>query len=299
MFTATITATNSAGNDSEALIITVSEGSLQVAIDSSLAFAQSANLWTRQTIETHDGIDAARSPAIGNNQTAYFETSITAAAGGDAVTFWWKVSSEGGFDFLRFLVDGAVIQQISGDQDWSQVAHALAGGTTSTIRIEFVKDGSVADGDDAGYVDEFAVASDNPLPTFVSGMQATGLVGQSFVLDVDAIGATGFGATGLPTGLSINPVSGVISGTPTVIGATTAAVMASNTNGTTNQQLLIEILPLLPEALDAQLPQVVWSTSGPAEWFSLLGTTHDGVDAAQSGAIDHSESSTLSTARQL
>jgi hypothetical protein len=39
----------------------------------------------------------------------------------------------------------------------------------------------------------------------------------------------------------------------------------------------------LGEAVDA--PQLIWTTSGDAEWFGEATTSHDSVSAAQSGAV--------------
>jgi hypothetical protein len=47
----------------------------------------------------------------------------------------------------------------------------------------------------------------------------------------------------------------------------------------------------LEEALDTQ--KVVWTTFGDAPWFSQTNTTWDGIDAAQSGAIQRTQVSTL------
>ena len=49
----------------------------------------------------------------------------------------------------------------------------------------------------------------------------------------------------------------------------------------------------LVDALDE--PALSWSSSGAVPWFHQTTTTRDGVDAAQSGAIGHSQSSTLET----
>jgi hypothetical protein len=49
----------------------------------------------------------------------------------------------------------------------------------------------------------------------------------------------------------------------------------------------------LGEALDA--PELVWTTGGDVPWFAQTSVTHDGVDAAQSGAIAESQQSCLET----
>ncbi len=49
----------------------------------------------------------------------------------------------------------------------------------------------------------------------------------------------------------------------------------------------------LGEAVDA--PQLSWTTGGDADWFPQTEETDDGIDAAQSGAIDHNEESWIET----
>ncbi len=52
-------------------------------------------------------------------------------------------------------------------------------------------------------------------------------------------------------------------------------------------------LPSLAESLDAT--NLNWSTGGSAGWQPQLAVTHDGVEAAQSGAITHSQESWVQT----
>jgi uncharacterized repeat protein (TIGR03803 family) len=52
---------------------------------------------------------------------------------------------------------------------------------------------------------------------------------------------TSYSATGLPAGLTINPTTGLISGTPTVTGVFNVTVYASNANGTGSQTMSITV----------------------------------------------------------
>lgn len=109
--------------------------------------------WQPQVVITHDSQDAGQSGAIGHSQESWMETTVV---GPGSLTFWWKVSSEPGFDYLRFTVDGveqAGITAISGTVDWQQRSQSIASGS-HVLRWRYSKDGSVNAGSDAGWVDE-------------------------------------------------------------------------------------------------------------------------------------------------
>ncbi len=74
----------------------------------------------------------------------------------------------------------------------------------------------------------------------------------------------GYGASGLPTGLTIDPVSGLISGTPTVPGTYNVNVAASDGVNAANASfvwVITAIAPLVLEPLPAQLPRLSGSTA--------------------------------------
>jgi hypothetical protein len=117
--------------------------------------------WSGQTSITHDGVAAAQSGRIGNNQESWIQTTVN---GPGTLTFWWKVSSDdfsyppGNYygDYLRFYVNG-ILQSgsISGEVNWQQKNWTLPAGTC-TLRWSYVKDFDDALGStyDAGWVDQ-------------------------------------------------------------------------------------------------------------------------------------------------
>jgi len=81
-----------------------------------------------------------------------------------------------------------------------------------------------------------------PAPTITSSNTASGTVASPFSYQITASGVpTAFNATGLPAGLSVNTMTGLISGTPTANGVTNAMISATNATGTGSQALTITI----------------------------------------------------------
>jgi hypothetical protein len=129
--------------------------SLGNAVDApALGWTTGGNVnWTGQAGTTHDSTDAAKSGVPGNNLDSWLETTVT---GPGNLSFWWKVSSQSGGDYLRFLVNGAelpAVPGISGEAGWTQISHSLTAGS-HTLRWRYVKNASTAAGSDTGWVDE-------------------------------------------------------------------------------------------------------------------------------------------------
>lgn len=119
--------------------------------------------WFYQASTTYDGIDAAQSGAIGDNETSAFEIAVD---GPGTLSFWWKVDSEEFYDILSVEVPGGGDYfEISGNQSWAQVFLTIPAGP-QTVVWSYFKDGGGSTGADAGWVDRvyFAADSDNELP---------------------------------------------------------------------------------------------------------------------------------------
>jgi len=86
------------------------------------------------------------------------------------------------------------------------------------------------------------IAISPALPAITSASTASGTMGVAFSFTVTASNSpTGFGAIGLPAGLTINTTTGVISGTPTTAGTSSVTVTATNAGGTATGALTITI----------------------------------------------------------
>jgi hypothetical protein len=110
----------------------------------------SAN-WFGQKVISWDGIDAAQSGLIRDNQTSTLQTTV---AGPGVLSYRWKVSSEAGFDFLSFYYDGyAQAGAISGESGWLAQAWNIPSGS-HVLQWQYAKDPSVSAGSDSGWVDQ-------------------------------------------------------------------------------------------------------------------------------------------------
>jgi len=132
-------------------------GELSEALDTTLSFTTGGEAdWFSQTATSYYGGDAAQSGDITDNQESWMQTAVS---GPTTLSFYWKVSSEIGYDFLGFYIDGSLQDSISGSVDWQRMTYTLASGS-STLEWRYVKEGSVSSGSDCGWVDRVELGTD-------------------------------------------------------------------------------------------------------------------------------------------
>jgi len=161
---------------------------LATALDApQLTWVTSASLpWVGQTNVTHDGVDAARSGVIGDNQESWMQTTVT---GPGTLVFWWKVSSESGFDYLEFRINDIPNESIAGEVNWQQRTFNLDAGS-HTLRWRYSKDFVDGAGQDRGWVDMVSYLTPTGPPVIGTHPQGRAAVsGSSVTLSVVAGGA--------------------------------------------------------------------------------------------------------------
>ena len=153
---------------------------LDDAVDcSGLLLTSDGDPWFGQNCVTHDGTNAARSGPIEANGQTTMQTSLPVAG---TLTFWWKVSSESGYDFLHFYINGVEQATITGEVDWQQKTFLLSAGTNNIVSWSYTKDYSVSAGLDAGWVDRVTFVPDKSfIPRSMGDLDGDG---QPTVLDL-------------------------------------------------------------------------------------------------------------------
>ncbi|MBN3034827.1 MAG: choice-of-anchor D domain-containing protein [Bacteroidales bacterium] len=113
-------------------------------------FSGSAN-WTITNVAPYEGIYCARSGVIGNNATTTMYLTVNVLAAGQ-LSFARKVSSEAGYDFLEFYIDGALQNKWAGTVAWSEVSFPVGTGN-HTFTWTYMKDANTVGGSDCAWVD--------------------------------------------------------------------------------------------------------------------------------------------------
>ena len=122
---------------------------------SSYGWQHSGNAnWTVVSDTPYEGTYAAKSGTITHNGTSSLEVQVNVE--GTNISFYRKVSSESGYDYLRFYIDGAEQNKWSGTVSWSQVSFPITPGL-HTFKWSYTKDLSVSSGSDCAWLDKIKI----------------------------------------------------------------------------------------------------------------------------------------------
>jgi hypothetical protein len=123
-----------------------------------LAFVSSGNAsWLNDTSTPYAGAYSARSGDI----TDYGTSSVTVTVQFDvagSIAFYHIESTESGYDYLRFYIDGAEQGSWSGTTGWTQASYPVAAGSHQMM-WSYTKDVSLSSGSDSVWVDEITAVN--------------------------------------------------------------------------------------------------------------------------------------------
>ncbi len=154
----------------------------------------------------------------------------------------WEYSDGWVYGFARESVDGnhGTLFRLPTDGSAFEVFHAFT--TTEAIispvgQLEDGQDGFLYGGSGNGTLFRF-----RPPPVITSASTSSGVFGQAFNYAIQAVNLpTSFAATGLPSGLSCDAASGLISGTPLLTGTFEVTMSATNQTGSQSRTLTLSI----------------------------------------------------------
>ena len=107
--------------------------------------------WDTTRQQSHSGSYCAKSGSIEDDESTTLQVTLDCSSGD--ITFYRKVSSESGYDFLKFNIDGVEKGKWSGEEGWTEVSFPVNEGTR-TFEWTYSKDGSASEGQDAAWIDD-------------------------------------------------------------------------------------------------------------------------------------------------
>ena len=292
-YTATLVVRNATGHASGPVSrqITVADpATLGEAVDApTLTWSSTADdQWVVDHTVTHDGEDAVRA-AVRHDGPANLSAVITGPA---TVSFWWKVSDPVYTGVYLYLDDNQVVR-IPRTAGWNRTELLVSPGqhTLSWLYLESY----MAQPGGAGWLDQVAIGPPPALaaafdPSFLSGTAPFTVRFRDTSPGFPSSWEWTFGDGG--TSSEQHP-----SHTYAAAGTYTATLIVRNAtgyaSGPVSRQITVMDPSAIGEAVDA--PALTWSMDRLIPWNIDLETTHDGEDAARSGAIGDRASSNLST----
>lgn len=191
--------------------------------------------WFAQTTNTHDGIDAAQSGAIGTNEVSWIETTVE----GPATVSYWMFGGSG----LTSTINGSAPREILICLGWCAVTDDLGGGP-NTLRWSVTR--YPYWGTPVAVIDEFTVGPPRPLQITHQPVDQSVFFGKWVSASVNAIGTPPIHYQWLKDGTNIaNATNYWISiGAVTMNDAGVYSVVLSNSQDTlVSSNALLTVLP--------------------------------------------------------
>ncbi len=113
--------------------------------------------WTVTSDEKYSGAYSAQADSISHDESSTLWVRLDCIDGD--ITFYRKVSSELGCDYLEFYIDGVRKGRWSGTTDWEQVSFPVTAGTR-IFEWAYSKDGSISTDADAAWIDNIVFPID-------------------------------------------------------------------------------------------------------------------------------------------
>jgi len=137
--------------------------------------------WTITSSGAYEGTYAAKSGDIGDEQESVLMVTME-VINDDEISFYQNVSSESGYDYLRFYIDGTQKGEWAGTGSWTLQTYPVTAGE-HTFKWAYEKDYSVSSGSDCGWIDYITFpAAVNDAMTVYAGPDGETCEGTNYTL---------------------------------------------------------------------------------------------------------------------
>ena len=102
---------------------------------------------------------SARSGGIDHDEKSSLSIDLSSSEY-STISFSYKVSSEGGYDFLVFYINDIEQDRWSGEVSWSNAAYQLPPGAVS-VSWKYIKDETASDGFDTAWIDNVVISKED------------------------------------------------------------------------------------------------------------------------------------------
>ncbi|MBE9491301.1 MAG: T9SS type A sorting domain-containing protein, partial [Bacteroidetes bacterium] len=127
-------------------------------------------VWTVSQENPYEGMYCAKSGDISDQQNTWLELEYEVFSD-DVISFWYKVSSEASYDYLRFYIDNNEQASWAGEVGWAEAEFDVTAGM-HTFKWKYDKDYSVSNGGDCAWIDYILLPSP-PMTTAYAGPDET------------------------------------------------------------------------------------------------------------------------------
>jgi len=192
----------------------------------------------------------------------------------DTISFYHKVSTEWGYDFLKFFIDGVERGRWSGTYNWTKASYPVTAGNHKFSWI-YEKDEATAAGTDAAWIDYIRLPAINGMPSgpvaiTVLAEPATICTGDQSQLYAFATGGKDYSyhwsATGTLSDYSIfNPLA-----SPSETTTYTLQVTGKSFSASGNATVYVEQSPIAP-VVTVSDDHLISSAASGNQWYGSVG----------------------------
>ncbi|GAB4321095.1 MAG: hypothetical protein Kow00127_13480 [Bacteroidales bacterium] len=228
--------------------------------------------WEITDQDPYEGVYSAKSGDINDNQVTSIQLTADVSTD-DVISFWYKVSSESNYDYLKFFIDDNMMDEWSGEVSWTQASYDVSAGT-HTFRWEYVKDYSVSSGGDCAWIDYILfppLGGMSPLGVMVTASPGTICQGESTQLNAYAAGGTGnYSYEWMPEGSLNDPTVANPIATPDV--TTTYYVVVDDGENTVTGEVTVTVNETPEQPVITQNgPDLISSAVSGNQWYNSEG----------------------------